>query len=175
MKFYERLERTASIYEKAANVLNIILNLMILGAIGAQVITRTFFDMPLKFPEEVSIFALIAMIYCGVGIVERHEEYLRVEVFQNYMPRKVRNALQLASKFLLLVLIFGILQGEFAIFPSIAMLKSIAAKIPYSWLHGWIILFSFIWGIWVILDTWQMIQRIKSTGCAEILKEQEEI
>lgn len=175
MKNSAFLDRTGRIYERIANALNIVLNLMILGAIGAQVITRTFFNMPLKFPEEVSVFALIAMIYCGVGIVERHEEYLRVEIFQSMMPWKVRNVLQLLSKAMLTVLIFGILQGEFAIFPSIAMLKTTAAKIPYSWLHTWIIFFSILWGFWVVVDACIMVQRIRTTGRAENMKDLEEV
>ena len=171
MKKGSLLANIADIYEKVANTVNLIFNLMILCSIGAQVIMRTFFNMPLKFPEEVSVFALIALIYSGVGIVERHEEYLRVEVFQNLMPQKIRNALQLLGKAMLLVLIFGILQGEIAIFPSISMLRTTAAKIPYSWLHGWIILCSVTWGFWVVVDAALMIQRIKLTGRAEFTEE----
>ena len=66
--------KAEGIYEKIAYTLSMVLVLMILGAIGLQVITRTFFDMPLKFPEELSIFCLIAMIYSGVGIVEIKEK-----------------------------------------------------------------------------------------------------
>ena len=174
MKEQALISRIASLYEKVANTVNIIFNLIILGSIGAQVICRTFFDRPLKFPEEVSIFALIALIYSGVGIVERREEYLRVEVFQNLMPQKVRNVLQLLGKAMLLLVIFGIVQGEIAIFPSISMLRTKAAKIPYSWLHGWIILCCILWGIWVIVDACLMIHRIKTTGRAEIVQEEEE-
>jgi len=174
MKQHSFWDRVAALYEKAANTVNIIFNLIILGSIGAQVVCRTFFDKPLKFPEEVSIFVLIALIYSGVGIVERREEYLRVEVFQRLMPRKVRNILQLLGKALLLLVIFGIIQGEIAIFPSIAMLKTKAANIPYSWLHGWIVFCCVLWGLWVIVDACLMIRRIKTTGWAEILPEKEE-
>lgn len=172
MKKSSFLACIADIYEKTANTVNLIFTLMILCSIGAQVIMRTFFNMPLKFPEEVSVFALIALIYSGVGIVERHEEYLRVEVFQNMMPRKLQNFFQLIGKAALLVLIFGILQGEIAIFPSIVMLKSKAAKIPYSWLHGWIIICSVIWGFWVLVDACLMIRNIKETGWTTLTDEE---
>lgn len=40
-----------------------------------------------------------------------------------------------------------------------------------SWLHGWIILCSVIWGFWVVVDAALMIQRIKLTGRAEFTEE----
>ena len=175
MKDLSKLKRAIEKYEKVALYLSLVLMLIILGSVGIQVITRTFFDMPMKFTEEVSIFCLIGMIYSGVGVVEKNEDYLRVEVFQSLMPKKLRNILQFAAKALVLVLIYGILRGEFAIFPSIAMLKTTAANIPYSWLHIWIIVFSFLWAILVVLDTFIMVERMRLTGLAEKPAQEEEV
>lgn len=170
-----RLQRIAVYYEKVADSLSILMALMIITVIGAQVFTRTLLDMPLKFSEEVAVFALIALVYTGIGAVERHDEYLRVEVFQNLMPRKVRLCLQLLSKILLLILVFGILQGEYEIFPSISLLKSTAAKIPYSWLHAWIMLFTAIWGFWIIVDSAQLLSQLLKKENELVLLDRNEV
>ena len=75
------MKKVLDFYEKIIGWLEIALNLLIVGVIGLQIITRFFFNLPLKFPEEVSAFALIAMVFVGVSVVERHNEHLRVELF----------------------------------------------------------------------------------------------
>lgn len=66
------MKKVLDFYEKIIGWLEIALNLLIVGVIGLQIITRFFFNLPLKFPEEVSAFALIAMVFVGVSVVERH-------------------------------------------------------------------------------------------------------
>lgn len=52
------MKKVLDFYEKIIGWLEIALNLLIVGVIGLQIITRFFFNLPLKFPEEVSAFAL---------------------------------------------------------------------------------------------------------------------
>ena len=123
------MKKVLDFYEKIIGWLEIALNLLIVGVIGLQIITRFFFNLPLKFPEEVSAFALIAMVFVGVSVVERHNEHLRVEF----------------------LLTGGILAGEFQLFPQIKMLKTHAARIPYAWLHIVIIVSTILWAIFAVL------------------------
>ena len=132
------MKKVLDFYEKIIGWLEIALNLLIVGVIGLQIITRFFFNLPLKFPEEVSAFALIAMVFVGVSVVERHNEHLRVEFLQDLLPTT-------------LVLTGGILAGEFQLFPQIKMLKTHAARIPYAWLHIVIIVSTILWAIFAVL------------------------
>ena len=47
------MKKVLDFYEKIIGWLEIALNLLIVGGIGLQIITRFFFNLPLKFPEEV--------------------------------------------------------------------------------------------------------------------------
>ena len=107
------MKKVLDFYEKIIGWLEIALNLLIVGVIGLQIITRFFFNLPLKFPEEVSAFALIAMVFVGVSVVERHNEHLRVEFLQDLLPTKGKKAMNIVSRLLTLVLTGGILAGEF--------------------------------------------------------------
>ena len=51
MKKNSLLDRTAAVYEKIADTVNIIFNMVILCSRGAQVILRAVFDLPLKLPQ----------------------------------------------------------------------------------------------------------------------------
>lgn len=112
------MKKVLDFYEKIIGWLEIALNLLIVGVIGLQIITRFFFNLPLKFPEEVSAFALIAMVFVGVSVVERHNEHLRVEFLQDLLPTKGKKAMNIVSRLLTLVLTGGILAGEFQLFPA---------------------------------------------------------
>ena len=130
------MKKVLDFYEKIIGWLEIALNLLIVGVIGLQIITRFFFNLPLKFPEEVSAFALIAMVFVGVSVVE---------------PTKGKKAMKIVSRLLTLVLTGGILAGEFQLFPQIKMLKTHAARIPYAWLHIVIIVSTILWAIFAVL------------------------
>ena len=45
------MKKVLDFYEKIIGWLEIALNLLIVGVIGLQIITRFFFNLPLKFPH----------------------------------------------------------------------------------------------------------------------------
>ena len=65
------MKKAERIFDRVIDTIELALNLIIMGVIGAQIITRTFFNAPLKFPEEVAVFAMIAMIFGGICMVEK--------------------------------------------------------------------------------------------------------
>lgn len=138
-------------FEKVIDWLEIAVNFLIIGVIGLQIITRSFFDLPLKFPEEVATFALIAMIFVGLPIVERYDSHLRVEFLQEKLGPAAQKVCRIISRLLILVCVGGILAGEAQLFPQIRVLKTHAAGIPYAWLHTVMIIFSILWGLFAIL------------------------
>lgn len=145
------MKKVLDFYEKIVGWVEIVFNLLIVGVIGLQIITRSFFDLPLKFPEEVSAFVLIAMVFTGVSVVERHNDHLRVEFLQELLPPKGKRVMNIIGRLLILVLTGGILAGEFQLFPQIRMLKTHAAGIPYAWLHMVIIVSTVLWAIFAVL------------------------
>lgn len=145
------MKKVLDFYEKAIEWVEIGLNLLIVGVIGLQIITRSFFNLPLKFPEEVSAFVLIAMVFVGVSVVERHNGHLRVEFLQDLLPPKGKKVMNILGRLLTLVLTAGILAGEFELYPQIRVLKTRAAGIPYAWLHTVIIVSTVLWAVFALL------------------------
>lgn len=138
-------------FERVVDWLEIAINVLIIGVIGLQIITRSFFNLPLKFPEEVATFSLIAMIFVGLPIVERYDSHLRVEFLQEKLGAAGRKVCRIISRVLILLCVAGILAGEAQLFPQIRVLKTHAAGIPYPWLHTVMIVFSVLWGLFAIL------------------------
>lgn len=159
------MKKAERIFDRVIDAIELALNLIIMGVIGAQIITRTFFNAPLKFPEEVAVFAMIAMIFGGICMVEKDDSYLRIEVFQQMMPRPLRRLFGYLGKVTILVLVYGIIQGEISLYPRIAKLTTHAAGIPYKWLHTWIIVFTLVWGFWALVDIWRLFKRRGDKEC----------
>lgn len=153
------MKKILDIYEKIIDWVEIILNVIIIGVVGLQIITRSFFNMPLKFPEEVSTFVMIAMVFVGISIVEKYNAHLKVEFLQDFLPKGARKWLNVIGRLLILVLVIGILAGELQLFPQIMVLKTHAAGIPYPWLHATIVVFSVLWGAFSILGILYEIQK----------------
>ena len=75
------------------------------------------------------------MIFGGICMVEKDDSYLRIEVFQQMMPRPLRRLFGYLGKVTILVLVYGIIQGEISLYPRIAKLTTHAAGIPLSLIH----------------------------------------
>ena len=69
-------------FERVVDWLEIAITILIVGVIGLQIITRSIFNLPLDFPEEVACFSLIVMVFVGLPIVERYDSHLRVEFLE---------------------------------------------------------------------------------------------
>lgn len=153
------MKKLSNIYEKIIDWAQIVFNIAIIGVVGLQIITRSLFNTPLKFPEEVSTFVMIAMVFVGISIVERYDSHLKVEFLQEYLPKGVQKWFRVISRVLILVLVGGVLAGEAQLFPQIKALKTHAAEIPYPWLHTTIIVFTIFWGIFAVLGIIQEIRK----------------
>ncbi len=118
---------------------------MIVGAIGSQIFSRTFFNRPLEFPEELSMFTLIAVVLLGIVIVENENSHIKVEFIYEKLPSKFKKGIQASSKILTFVLVLAILNGEKQLIPRIYALKTTAARIPYLWIHLTIVVSCVFW------------------------------
>ena len=138
-------------FEQVVDWLEIAITILIVGVIGLQIITRSIFNLPLNFPEEVACFSLIVMVFVGLPIVERYDSHLRVEFLEERLGPGAKKVFRIISRILILGCVAGVLAGEAQLFPQIKVLKTHAAGIPYAWLHTVMIVFSVLWGIFALL------------------------
>lgn len=131
--------------KKFTNIIQIILISTIVLSIGGQIISRKFFNRPLNFPEELSTFVLIVLVFLGVNIVEIGNNHVKVEFILEKSSSYFNKVIKLFSKILTFIIITFILNGEKNLFPRIVNLRTTAANIPYLWLHSIIILSCIIW------------------------------
>lgn len=131
--------------KKIIDIIQIILISTIVLSIGGQIISRKFFNRPLDFPEELSMFILIILVFLGVNIVEIDNNHIKVGFILEKSSSYFNKIIKLFSKILTFIIIFAIIYGEKILFPRIVDLRTTAADIPYLWLHSIIILSCIIW------------------------------
>ncbi|MCD7952117.1 MAG: TRAP transporter small permease [Synergistaceae bacterium] len=65
-----------------------------------QVIMRYVFNMPLTWPEELSRYMLIWTVFFSMSYTIYMRNMLRVDVLAEFLPEKVRQALEICIQFL---------------------------------------------------------------------------
>jgi TRAP-type C4-dicarboxylate transport system permease small subunit len=129
--------------------------------IGLQIFTRTVFNKPFTWPEELSQILLIAITFLGTGMAEKHNAHIKVEFIFNIISKKASIIILSIGKLFTLFFISCMFVGEKSLLPRIMFLKTPAARIPYIWLHV-LILFGFIvWAFYVIMSIKDLIQAFK--------------
>lgn len=158
------MEKILNFIKKFINIMQIILISTIVLSIGVQIISRKFFNRPLDFPEELSMFILIVLVFLGVNIVEIDNNHVKVEFILEKSSSYFNKIIKLFSKILTFIIIFAIINGEKMLFPRIVNLRTTAANIPYLWLHSIIILSCIIWLSIVSYDIITLILIKKGAG-----------
>jgi TRAP-type C4-dicarboxylate transport system permease small subunit len=159
------MRRFLNLVERLIEPVEIALLLLITAAIGAQVFSRALLDRPLEFPEELSAFALIAVVFLGIYVVERENSHIRVEFFYERMSPVGKKTVVLAGKLLTFGLVLWLLNGERDLFPGIVKLKTTAGDIPYVWIHSIIVVASIIWLIVIGYDCYLILKKKERKGC----------
>lgn len=75
--------KISDICEKIGSVLSVVLMLMLFGSIISGVISRTFTDWGLLWPEEVSRFSVVAGAFIGGSVAMKKFELTRFDFFMN--------------------------------------------------------------------------------------------
>ena len=158
------MEKILNFIKKFINIMQIILISTIVLSIGVQIISRKFFNRPLDFPEELSMFILIVLVFLGVNIAEIDNNHVKVEFILEKSSSYFNKIIKLFSKILTFIIIFAIINGEKMLFPRIVNLRTTAANIPYLWLHSIIILSCIIWLSIVSYDIITLILIKKGAG-----------
>lgn len=146
--------------DKLAKVITAIgatLTFVIGTIIGLQIFTRTFFNRPLSWPEELSQFLLIALTFLGTGIAEREDAHIRVEFIFSKISKRKGILIRLVGRVFTLFFLICMLLGEKSLIPRIIFVKSPAARVPYIWLHLIIIVGVICWTLYVFLTSKELI------------------
>jgi len=144
--------------EKIVLMLQTALFATITAAIGGQILSRKLFNMPLEFPEELSVFLLIASVFIGIWIVEKESSHIKVEFIFQKMSKSSIKIVLISGKILSLIIVITILAGEVQLFPAIAHLKTKASGIPYLWLHILIVVFCVLWVVSILYTIFLLIK-----------------
>lgn len=121
-------------------------------SVGGQIICRTFFNSPLEFPEELSVFLLIGIVYFGVVVVERRDAHIRVGLVLDRMPESTGRMVLLLSRLLALGFVLVLLKGETALVSTTRQLKSSAAQFPLWWVHLALSVACILWAAAIATD-----------------------
>ncbi len=139
------MRKLLGVVERLIEYIEFVLLFIVTGAIGAQVFSRALLNQPLEFPEELSMFTLIAIVLLGISMVEKENSHIKVEFFFQRMPRKGRKVVTVGGKSLTFILVLWILNGERELIPGIIQLKTTAGDIPYIWIHTIIVVSCVLW------------------------------
>lgn len=132
---------------KIVDYTNILIVFSMLSIITLQIISRSFFNSPFDWPEEVSQLLLIFIVFLGASLIEKNDDHVKVEYIYTRISNKSKNILKYISKIFSLIIVWKIILGEIETFPRIVDLKSKAARIPYTWIHTIIIIGTLLWGV----------------------------
>jgi TRAP-type C4-dicarboxylate transport system permease small subunit len=139
------MNRILDLLETVIDHIQMILLCAIVGSIGAQIFSRKFFNLPLEFPEELSLFIFIAVVLLGISIVEKENTHIKVEFLYERLSEAGKKIVYVSGKLLTAALVTAILNGERQLLPRIYHLKTTAAGIPYLWIHIIIVLSCLFW------------------------------
>ena len=131
------------VLDGAARVASIFFVLAVLVVMTAQIFFRYVLNSSLQWSEELSIWAMIWMVFIGSVVVIRNWEHIYIPTFVRALPLKVRPFLIIFSKvaagvFLAAIVFFGI---EVFTGPSNAFSHNIGvsskwAKLSIPWAPG---------------------------------------
>ena len=146
------MSKILNILEKVIGGIQIVFLFLIFGSIGLQIFSRKLFNKPLSFPEELSMFTLIALVFLGISVIERYNAHIKVEFVYERVSAGIRRTIVLVGQILTFLIILSILNGEKQLIPKIIKLKSKAARIPYIWIHSIIVISCIIWAIIILYN-----------------------
>jgi TRAP-type C4-dicarboxylate transport system permease small subunit len=153
---------TANLAEKLITTVGSTFTLIIALVIGLQIFTRTFFNRPFPWPEELSQVLLITIVFLGTGIAEKYDHHIKVEFIFDRVSRKTAIAISLVGRLLTLFFIICMLLGETSLLPRIMPLKTPAARIPVYYLHILILMGFGFWIFYIFLSLKKLIQSYRS-------------
>jgi TRAP-type C4-dicarboxylate transport system permease small subunit len=93
-------------YNKAAEILSVILLIAITIIVFIAVGARYIFEMPFEWSEEFARYGFIWICFLGFALAEKSGEHFRITYFADKMPAKMRLIVEIFLNGLILVVMY---------------------------------------------------------------------
>jgi len=93
-----------------------------------QVIMRYVFDAPLQWPEELTQILLVWMTFIAAVGLSRQGLHIRVEILENFLGPKGRNALEAVFNLLTIVFMLALMIGGWAMYEQLSFERTAALR-----------------------------------------------
>ncbi|MDR1933371.1 MAG: TRAP transporter small permease [Spirochaetales bacterium] len=93
-------------YNKAAEVLSIIILIAITIIVLISVGARYIFEMPFEWSEEFARYGFIWICFLGFALAERSGDHFRITYFADRLPPKIRLLVEIFLNFLMFVVLY---------------------------------------------------------------------
>lgn len=153
-RVFDYLERILSflvIILGAALVLDVILQIL-----GRYVLTR-----PVSWTEELSRYLLAGIVAFATPVVARKDQYIRVDMLLNKLPKKVRGCCVCALDILVAVFLLIVAYHAVSLVQVGALQKSPVLRIPMSYLYTSVLIGPALTGIFFLEKAVNEIKAIK--------------
>lgn len=101
------------ILEKIIDIICVIMMFTLFIVILLQILFRYFFNMPLKWTEELARYVFVWVSMMGWTYGSRHDTHIQVNIFSNLFPEKIKSFVFLFIQ--LLSIIFSLVLGYYSI------------------------------------------------------------
>lgn len=115
-------------------VLGVGLLLCFVGLTVMQVFTRYVLNNPFQWTEELAAHLLIWMVFIGAVGVHRHDTHLRVEMLDEWAPKRVVAAVRLVYDVAIFVVLILLVKSGWDLFQSMRFDKLPALRWPIRYI-----------------------------------------
>lgn len=96
---------------KLENLIMVVAFIIMVGASFAQVVNRNFFKLPISWFDEAAVYCMIYMVLIGTEVGLRDGTQIAVTGVVDKLGSKMRTAVQVISKVIVVIFSFGVLMG----------------------------------------------------------------
>lgn len=96
---------------KLENLIMVVTFIIMVGASFAQVVNRNFFKLPISWFDEAAVYCMIYMVLIGTEVGLRDGTQIAVTGVVDKLGSKMRTAVQVISKVIVVIFSFGVLMG----------------------------------------------------------------
>lgn len=114
----------------------VLLAVAMIVIIFAQVVSRTFLGAPLSWSEELGRYLFVWLSFMGASIALYYGSHLGIDTLVLVLPKKLQKILILITHFLVLILLYVMINEGGTLVAKTAMQKSAAMRIPMSYAYA---------------------------------------
>lgn len=132
-----------------------------------QVIMRYAFNAPLQWPEELTQILLVWMTFIAAVGLSRQGLHIRVEILENFLGPKGRNALEAVFNLLTLAFMLALMIGGWAMYEQLIFERTPALRWKLNMIYAVVPLSAtamFAIHLWQLVGNLRALFRIRRNG-----------